>query len=177
MLKKAILIIILFNLLGLLSSCFNVCDGVKYYDFDKAYVHAPNPEVKRDEEFTFTLDYDLYYFATLNNFFYNSAYALSCANPGWGGSKNPVVKIEITSDADFNENYPANSLLNDIVEFFEDYPPKYIPLDQMDFSRNFGIWLSIRNRPTKSNEHTFYINIYKADGQVITTNSEKITWL
>lgn len=42
------------------------------------------------------------------------SYALEC-DYEWNGMKIPLTKIEITSSADFNEVYPANTLLNDLI--------------------------------------------------------------
>lgn len=91
-----------------------------------------------------------------------------------------MIKIEITSDSDFNDNYPANSILNGLVSvdawIEETREIKNMKLDEVSITENFESQMCISERPTISNEHILTIKLYKSDGEVIESKTDKIIW-
>ena len=46
----------------------------------------------------------------------------------------------------------------------------------MDPQNQYMANLFIRKRPTKAKEHIFLFKLYKSDGSIISSESEKIVW-
>ena len=111
--------------------------------------------------------------------FISSGYALDC-DEGWGGLKYPLTKIEIISDSDFNENYPANTILNGLVTIDawieESREVKNMRFDDANISDNFMSHMYISQRPTISNEHILTIKLYKSGGKVIEAKTDQLIW-
>jgi len=114
--------------------------------------------------------------------------ALSCEE-GWAGMKIPLTKIEITSNSDFNDDCPANTLLNDLViiristsDDYYDYSPEYLKLNDIELVKfmnpqNFYMAdLFIIQRPTKAKEHKLTVKLFKSNGDTITAQSNIINW-
>ena len=109
---------------------------------------------------------------------FETAYAFKCDN-GYGGMKYEVIKIEITSDSDFNDQFLTNTLLNDLVTVKKGNISNkfdHIKLNDVDLSEIIWSELYIVDHPTISKEHIFSIKLFKSDGVVISIQSEKIIW-
>jgi len=117
-----------------------------------------------------------------------TATALDCRE-GYSGMKNPLTKIEITSDSDFSDYYTANTLLNDLVTIVlntaEDYYGsnyEYLKLNNialdkfMNPQNQYMANLIIAERPTKEKKHILTIKLYKSNGEIMTAVSNKLTW-
>jgi hypothetical protein len=136
MVRKLVILVAAYLILGINSCDRGFCKDVDYYDFSKVQIRIKNSKIIGQlDSLNFEINQlDTRYMA-INRYQFNlmeSAYALPC-DYGWKGMKIPLVKIEITSDSDFNEDYPANTLLNDliIVKLRKDnnhYPPEYLSL-------------------------------------------------
>jgi hypothetical protein len=125
----------------------------------------------------------------------SKAHALDCEPEGWGGMKYPVIGIEITSDSDFDDQYLANSLLNDLVTIHEldMIEPGKIPysandgriepnayqykkLKDADLSKILWSDMYITDHPIASKEHILTIKLIKSNGDIISMHSDKIVW-
>ncbi|MEN8249384.1 MAG: hypothetical protein ABFS32_10670 [Bacteroidota bacterium] len=181
--KKTLTVLAIFGALSILSSCLDkICEDKKYFDFNTMNIYIESTEILLNDSLSFHIRAtDGYYLGfNMSNFsLFSSTYAFDC-DEGWGGLKYPLTKIEITSDSDFNDNYPANSLLNGLVSIDawieETREIKNMKLDNVSISDNFESQMYISERPTISNEHTLTIKLYKSDGKVIESKTDKIIW-
>jgi len=114
--------------------------------------------------------------------------ALGCEE-GYAGMKIPLTKIEITSDSDFSDDYPANTILNDLVTIVLNTADDYygsnyeylklnnIALDKfMNPQNQYMANLYIAERPTKEKEHKLTIKLFKSNGEIITAASNILVW-
>lgn len=181
--KKILTVLAIFIALSILSSCLDkICKDKKYFDFNTININIESTEIPLNDSLSFhTRATDAYFlgFNKSNFSLISSAYAFNC-DEGWGGLKYPLTKIEITSDSDFNDNYPANSLLNGLVSIDawieETREIKNLQLDDVSITENFESQMYISERPTISNKHTLTIKLYKSDGKVIESKTDKIIW-
>ena len=180
-------------LILIVQSCdYGFCKDVDYYDFSEIQVRIKNlTTIETSDSLNFEIrQLDTRYMAqncnTIN--LIKATYALNC-DYGWNGMKIPLTKIEITSNSDFNENHPANSLLNDlvIVKVLEDPNNYYSEFDfEMFDSVEFEKLLPredflnpdfyIVEHPTIDLTHRLTIKVFKSNGDTIITESEDIYW-
>jgi len=190
--KKTIILVIVYTILGFIQSCdLHYCENVDYYDFSNIKINVMNPNVELDDSLNIQLEPLNLDWMARNQFKFEviqTATALDCQE-GYSGMKNPLTKIEITSDSDFSDNYPANTLLNDLVTIFlntaEDYYGnnyEYLKLNNialdkfMNPQNRYMANLTIAERPTKEKEHILTIKLYKSNGEIMTAVSNKLLW-
>lgn len=189
---KTLILVIIYAILGFIQSCdLHYCENVDYYDFSNFEINVLNPNVELGDSLNIQLEpLNLDWMAT-NQFkfeFIQTAYALSCEE-GYAGMKYPLTKIEVTSDCDFSDKYPANTILNDLVTIVLNTSDDYyginyeylklnnIPLNKfMNPQNRYTANLIIVERPTKEKEHILTIKLYKSNGELITAVSNKIVW-
>jgi len=191
--NKAIILLIGYFVLVIIQACDRnfSCEGGEFFDFTGVTLTAKNSNIEAGDSLHLEINSQNLYFMAENhcNFqLISNSYALSC-DDGWAGAKFPFTKIEITSDFNFNENYPANSLLNDIVIVDlctdDDAYPCYnelLNLSEIDLkffmSKRNGYFANIyiKERPTSGAEHKFRIKLYKENGDVLTAESGNVIW-
>lgn len=181
--KKILTTIIIIGMISIISSCLDkICEDKKYFDFNKMKVNVASTEILSSDSLSFHIRATDGYYLGFNMPKFSlitSAYAFDC-DEGWGGLKYPLTKIEITSDSDFSESYPANSILNELVSINawieETKEIKNAKLDSVIITDNFESQMYISKRPTISKEHILTIKLYKSDGKVIESKTDKITW-
>lgn len=191
--KTLILVGVYVLLIGVINSCDSgFCKDVDYYDFSEVQIQIMNSNtIESSDSLIFTIrQLDTRYMAQnqkkLN--LLKTIYALNC-DYGWNGMKIPLIRIEITSDSDFNEDYPANSLLNDLVIVKVLYDVNLINSDY-EFKKfdscNFDKLLPregflnpdfyIAEHPTIDLTHQLTVKIFKSNGDLIIAESEEIFW-
>ncbi len=191
--KIMILVGIYFIIILVVNSCdYGACKDIDYYDFSKVHIQIKNTNtIKSQDSLIFEIkQLDTRYMAQKRVKFniIKETYALNCEF-GWNGMKIPLSKIEITSSSDFNEEHPANSLLNDliIVKILED-PNKYHSdyhfekFDSVEFERllpredflNPDFYIA--EHPTLDLAHRLTVKIFKSNGDTIVAESEQIFW-
>ena len=194
MIRKIFILIGAYILLILIvQSCdYGFCKDVDYYDFSEIQVRIKNlTTIEMSDSLNFEIrQLDTRYMAQNCNKknLIKTTYALNC-DYGWNGMKIPLTKIEITSNSNFNEDHPANSLLNDlvIVKVLED-PNKFHSeyhfekFDSVGFEKllpredflNPDFY--IVEHPTIDLTHRLTVKIFKSNGDIIITESEQIFW-
>jgi hypothetical protein len=178
--KLLILVVGYFLLNIILVSC-GACNDVKYYDFHAMDILTDSPTVSVTDSLLFRIrPNDTIYRANENslNGVFNSAYAFDC-DDGWGGMKYRVLKIEITSDRDFSDDYPANALLNNIVtantligggnHFYQNF-------SAIDLQTDLWSDMYIVKKPTREKAHRLKVTIYKENGETVSAESDEIVW-
>jgi hypothetical protein len=190
--KKTIIIVIVYTILGFIQSCdLHYCENVDYYDFSNIKINVINPNVELGDSLNIQLEPLNLDWMAKNQFKFEviqTATALDCKE-GYSGMKNPLTKIEITSDSDFSDDYPANTILNDLVTIVlntaDDYYGsnyEYIKLNNivldkfMNPQNQYMANLTIVERPIKEKEHILTIKLYKSNGEIMTAVSNKIVW-
>lgn len=180
-------------LIFIMQSCdYGFCKDVDYYDFSEVLVRIKNlTTIDTSDSLNFEIrQLDTRYMAQncIKINLIKTTYALNC-DYGWNGMKIPLTKIEITSNSDFNEDHPANSLLNDLIivkildepnKFNSDY--HFEKFDSVEFEKllprvdflNPDFYIT--EHPTKDLTHRLKVKIFKSNGDIIITESEQIFW-
>ena len=194
MIKKIMILAgIYFILILVVNSCdYGVCKDVDYYDFSEVQIQIKNSNtIESQDSLIFKINQlDTRYMAQKRIEFniIKSTYALNC-DFGWNGMKIPLTKIEITSNSDFNEEHPANTLLNDLIiikileepnKFHSEY--HFEKFDSVAFETllpridYLNPDFYIVEHPTIDLTHRLTVKIYKSNGDILITESEQIFW-
>ncbi len=190
--RKVIILLIGYYILGLIQSCdLHYCEDVDYYDFNNISITVLDSIIETNDSLHFILQAsDVNWLAQCQGNFsiFQNSYALGC-NGGWAGMKIPLTKIEVTSNADFSDDYPANTILNDLITIDLCTADEYYDCDRKRLNlkdihlKNFmnpqNLYMAklfITERPTEAKEHKFTFKLYKSDGSIITSESKKIVW-
>jgi len=181
--QKILLVTFLVGALSPFFSCFEKrCSNFQYYDFNIAHVDLRNKIVTLSDSLVFQIlidDTKFMGFNQSNSILIPTASAMMDCDKGWDGMKYPITKIEITSCSDFSTDYPAGSLLNDIVTAYtwlEGNSYQYIPLNDLELSKRFQSRMHISPRPSLSQDHVLTFRLHKSNGEVISFESENIHW-
>lgn len=191
--RKAIFLILGYYILGLIQSCdLNFCEDVDYYDFSGVNIIERNSVIELEDSLDIMVQALNMDFMAENQSYFTivpNSYAISC-DEGWAGMKSPLTKIEVTSNADFSDNYPANTLLNELItidlctaEGYYDCERKYVKLNEIDVRKlinpqnQYSANLFIVERPTNANEHKLTIKLFKSNGNIITAQSNSLSWM
>ena len=180
MTKQIAIILGLLITIEIVTSCFDHCDRYKYFDFDSISITPMNPIVAVDDSLTLRIDKPdgRFIAARIRLNMITTAYAAVDCDKGWGGFKFPISKIKVTSDSDYSDNLPANSILNEIVII-----RKWKTGNEYELTNLYDIdggdswsWMYISERPTLSKLHRFTIKLYKSNGDIIIGTSDQIQW-
>ena len=117
----------------------------------------------------------------------NTAFATSCPRDGDHGMKDPIVRLNVTSDSIFN-GITAGDLLNPIISVGDVITPSgqmtpaqyltYLSTTPYTFiggSDSFVV--TINNKPQNQPVHRFTIELEFQSGKIIQNQSDRITWL
>ena len=192
MIKKGIILIIGYYFIGIIQSCdLHYCEDVDFYDFSKIELVEVNSEIELNDTLNIWVHAHNLDWMAQNQFKFDmiqTISALGCES-GWAGMKFPLTKIEITSNSDFNDDYPANTLLNELItinlctaEDYYDCNIEYLKLNNIDLVKfmnpqnQYMADLFIVERPTKEKEHKLTIKLFKSNGDIILAESNKLIW-
>jgi hypothetical protein len=181
MYKKLILLLPLFFGFG---CCNDIKDYYNIVEFDASIVTtALEPllvNVIEGDSIVLLAEYEPA-FVNVSSFsfglFMNSAYALSCEDPGQHGIKDKLVDMVVTSDHAFN-GIPANESLNEFVAELE----TGIPI--ADFAAAFTtrpysflsvFHLVITQKPSQP-EHQFTLTMTFESGRTIENQTGRVVW-
>jgi len=178
--KKIFVIILMFNILGFVNSC--ECPPEKYYDYTSLIVSAYDPVIEQSERMSIEINIgDKYYLASNANQsrFANSAYATSTCEKGYAGEKYPLIGISVTSDSDFNDEFPAGSELSSIVKVYGTdsngtYGEGY--LNQFTIENTNPGFYFLDLRPDADPIHIFTVTFEKSNGEFVSVEVPPITW-
>lgn len=163
-----------------IASC---CRDVKFFDYTQMEALVANTALQTGDSLQLDLiPTDIHFIASqFQDLGFAAAWSLSC-DEGWGGMKLPVVNIEITSNAAFDNSHPANQSLNDLFKLrvFDTSisAEQYHSLPEVvsdDLSKQ-ALSLLLTDRPTLSQTHVFTIKLTKINQEVITVESPAINW-
>lgn len=181
--QKVFIVILLIGALSPFFSCFEkMCSDSRYYDFNRASIKVKNYFLADNDSLEFQIqidDIDYMGFNQLKPLLIPTASAGMDCEKGWDGMKYPITKIEITSSSDFSTDYPAGSLLNDIVTAYtwlEGNTYLYVSLNDIEVSKAFQSRMHILLRPTLSQDHVLTFRLHKSNGEVVSFESENIHW-
>jgi len=176
---KASIILIGIFLVQFISSC---CKSVKFYDFKEMTYELSDAIIEQDGELSielFAIDLE-YISSNLKELGFSSALAFDC-DDGWGGMKYPFEKIELTSNANFNDEFSANENLSSLFlirsflgngefEFktIEETDLEEIPAENIEFL--------LKEKPTIDDKHIFTIKMTKSNSEEIILEIEEVTW-
>jgi len=192
MIKKGIILIIGYYLIAIIQSCdLHYCEDVDFYDFSNIEIVKVNSVIELNDTLNIQIQANNLNWMAQNQLKFNiiqTVSALAC-EAGWAGMKFPLTKIEITSNSDFNDDYPANTLLNELVTInlctAEDYYEcnnEYLKLNNIDLVKfmnpqNYYMAdLFIVERPTKEKEHKLTIKLFKLNGDTIIAETNILIW-
>ncbi len=177
--QKVIIIMLAGFIIRFLSSCEGWCDHVKYYNFTQIELISENQYITKNDSLKLNVrQLDNEFLACKTENLINSAYAFDC-DKGWGGMKYSITKIEFTSDADFNADYPANSILNDLITinaWIEPNEYQYIKLNEANLTESLWSDMYIVSSPNIEKKHILTVKIYRENGDTLIANSEEIIW-
>ena len=179
----------------LFDSCSNPDDGLNcgggnqppFYDFQSLNITPNQNEISIGDQLELTLElsefsYLAFHRPTFSLGLINKAYGCSPLPPGYDGPKFPIEKIELTSDQNFNNDFPADSSLNELVvlKYFNDIVPlTQADMNQINFEEpeNTQKILTIEATPDELNiEHTFTLKITKSNGDIVENSISGIVW-
>lgn len=176
-------IIVAFALLLVIQFIASCCRDVKFFDYTQMEALVADTELEVGDSLLLDLiPTDLNFMASqLQDLGFATAWSLSC-DEGWGGMRHPVGKIEITSNAPFNDSHGANQVLNDLFELmvFDSASPggHFHSLSEATSTDLSGQALSLLlvRRPTLSQTHVFTIKLTKSNQEVVTVETPAIVW-
>ena len=178
--KKVLLLVFLFSFLNLFNYC--KCPPERYFDYKSLIVKAEKTFISSNDRLMLRIGIaEIEYLVKSTNYvgFGGYAYATSVCNKGYDGEKYPIVKIYVSSNSDFNDNYLAGNELIDLIKVYGrnsngDYIFGYLK----DFSiKDINPWyLYIEERPTISKKHTFTIKFEKSNGEIVYGISPEVLW-
>lgn len=177
---KVIIILIGIFTIQFISSC---CDALPFFDFTKMDVRLSSPDIDQDTTLDIVFEAkDIQLLSNnLSNLGFTSTLALSCVD-GEFGMKFPFEKIEITSNADFNDEYKVNSNLFELFEI-KQYKTlglvEYVKLSDVILEEIYGDFIELRlsQRPMASLKHNFTFKFTKSNKEEIIVETGEITWL
>lgn len=116
MIRKILSICALWMVVVLYESC---CENLPYFIYDRIDLVVRETVINPGDSLVIGVYPNETDYVASTHGLINSAFAWQCHN-GLSGPKFQITEISITSQQDFNSNFPAGSLLNDLfmVEFF-----------------------------------------------------------
>ena len=180
MFKRGILLFFLFS--GILS-CF--CDDIRPFweieNFDLFLVDVDGNKITADtinaNAIDIVVDIEFEYVSnnSLKSLFVNTAMAADCGEEGQDGLKNPITKITLTCDQDYND-FDAGESLNDIVRYgpqigFQQFIDSVKDLPAVDF-----FIFAIIEKPTNIDSLQFNLQIEFESGNQINKNTRTFYW-
>ncbi len=105
----------------------------------------------------------------------NSAYALSCVEPGEGGTKEKITEIQLIAQADFNANYKAGTSLNSIVKIDNQPVSDYINNKNKYGIDSYGFQMDLTEKPDPTIKQAFKL-VFKLDtGEIYEAETSPVT--
>jgi len=192
-LYKKIILSLLFVIVGLLPACY-LCncpdidnDFFDIFDLEVIATNSDYTAIIADERIAFqdlqfiNLDYQVDYVAELtpscnHGRWLNAAWACSCDVEGSSGAKSErMIDLTITTLNDYTLEYPAGSVLNDLIypanygdsysldEYVDDFRERLIP--------NESLKLSLLHRPSENPELHLRVRLELSNGEVYEADS------
>jgi hypothetical protein len=178
---KATLFILVLFCLRSITSCTSCCENVAYYDYTSMTVWVEGDStITKDSLFIYLSPSDLYYLASYTpNLGFETVLATSC-NEGSEGMKFPIKNVEITSNANFNDQYSTGEDLANLFQIKKPVPntgiSKFFPLPEQDELQGENFLLLLTERPTEDSIHQFTFKLTKSDNTVMTMTTETVRW-
>lgn len=180
MIRKILAICCLWMVVVLYESC---CENLPYFLYDRIDLLVRETSINPGDSLVIGLyPNEIDYVASTNGFI-NSAFAWQCYD-GLSGPKYRVTEVSVASQEDFNPNYPAGSLLNDLfmVEFYTrgttyNQIEGQVPLNDLDnLSKILYAQIWMKESPDHSDPMHFTVTIKDSKGNVYESTTPAITW-
>lgn len=180
MFRKIVAIFLLWLVITLYESC---CEKLPYYIFDRIELITEQTQLQAGDSLVVVVLPIILDYVAVGRAGISQTFALSCEFGYWG-PKYAVEEIRITAMQDFNQNYRAGDLLNDLflIEHYNGqvyaYQPTWRgPLNQLEDKRNFissKVWL--KEAPDHSNPISFHVFVRDVKGNEYEAATSPITW-
>jgi hypothetical protein len=180
MIRKILSIFLLWMVVVLYESC---CENLPYFVYDKIDLVVRETVINPGDSLVIGVYPNETDYVASTGGFVNSAFAWQCHN-GLSGPKYQVKEVSITSQQDFNSNYPAGSVLNDLfmVEFYArgttyNQIEGQVPLNDLDnLSKILYAQIWMKDTPDHANPMLFTVTIQDSKGNAYEATTPAITW-
>ena len=179
--KKYILAFVLtLNLVSFFNSC--KCPDERYLDYEGIEAKVSETTISKDKYLEIDISKTgVYYLAATKPQWNwgNTIYATSICEPGYAGEKFSIVKISVSSSADFDKDHLAGENLDDLLLV---YGSNKEGKTVLGFLKDFTIdevnawFIYIKERPELDKTHVFTIEFEKSNGEILSCVSKEITW-
>jgi len=178
--KKILVAVFFLFFISLFNNC--KCPPEQYYDYKSLGVEALFP--LKDRLLLHINPVEVIYLAKVTSYasFGGYTYATSVCEKGYAGEKYPIVKICVSSNSDFNDDYLAESDLTNLIKVYgmkknsnEEHTFDYLKNFSSDYITNLW-YLYIEEKPTISKKHTFTVKYEKSNGEIVSGISQEIIW-
>lgn len=139
-------------------------------------------ELVNFDQHRFYGDYSFTYHANIKSKggFFSQAFALSCIEPGYEGSKETIADIIVTTNYDINENYLAGDTINNLMMYSNALD--LLPLSEYLNGEYRSIlvpyfWLYFTERPTATDTTSINLTIILDNGERYTETTESVIYL
>jgi hypothetical protein len=185
--KKIFAYILVFGLF--FFGCGKCPEVEKYFDIEgirAIYVINNDPASTSDfipsdsisfEHFALRTDYTVRFYSTLrqNSFsFVSSAYALSCAEPGEGGTKEKIANLDLIALTDYNKNYKTGTSLIPVLKANGLSVSQFI-INQNQYGLNqLGFDFTLTEKPDSTVKQAFKIILELQNGETYEAASKPV---
>lgn len=125
--------------------------------------------------YSIELQFEKIYYAINTISLINSCYAYQCKPDGYDGPDLQVVNFVITSNNDFNENYPSGTDLTPLFFIYnsENQLTNEFVVNRMNFVGDLTT-ISLAERPSENLTHEFTIRIVQEDGNFFEVTTSEV---
>jgi hypothetical protein len=185
--KSIIAVIFLFSILTF--GCDRCPQVEKYFDIEgirSVYVINNDPAHTSDyipsdsisfQNFALRTDYSVRFYSNNRQNYFSfvpAAYALSCVEPGEGGTKEKIASLDLISLSDYNKSFKAGTSLAPIVNA-NGLPVLQFISNQNQYGLNqWGFDLNLTEKPDSSKKQVFKIILKLQDGETFEAQTQPI---
>ncbi|MEM6766038.1 MAG: hypothetical protein AAF824_10310 [Bacteroidota bacterium] len=182
MIKKSIFLLFAGYIISLISAC--ICNNTKYVDFDEISILVDEPLISTGDSllmYVEAVDPRFIGQASPGLSLFPTAYAAIDCDYGWGGLKFPISSVSITSNQDFNDDYPAGTELSplfllDTYTYEAPGSERIKPLGEVNPQELIPSELILYEIPTASKAHILKIEITRTKGDTLIAFSPTLSW-
>ena len=132
-----------------------------------------------EHRFDVAYDYNVYAQLQQKGGFFSQAYALSCLDAGYEGSKELIEDIIVTTNFDINDSYSAGDTITDLMMFnnyqFETSLNDYLNQEDKSILSEW-FWLNFMERPTATDTVSIDLTIILDNGESYNERSEPVIY-
>lgn len=184
MLRKLCILATTYLVLLLVDGCRQCPDILPYYDYHSILLHYPDgTSMGVNQSFRMVVGYDDMEYLSMQSpgLLHHALATQPCPENGEVGPKYEITKVEITSNAPWDDEHPAGASLLDVIRVahYERATLVYQTLlsdpQGLTYANMYGLQLRIYS-PTTSQVHQFTISVTKSNGEQLSAESTTIAW-